>query len=330
MRILVADDDLGSRLVAQAVVEGLGHHCVVASDGAAAWQTYKESVPDVLVTDLMMPVVDGLELCRRIRTTEQDTYTYIVLVSSHGDRNDVLTGMQAGADDYLTKPLDPFELETRLLAAGRVTGLHAQLARYRADMAQLARTDALTGLRNRRGLPEELALLHARSQRYARSYSLALCDVDLFKSYNDTYGHQAGDDALRRVASALAAQTRDTDGLYRYGGEEFLLVLPEQTLPSVFLILERIRGTVQQLGMDDGAGSGLSGVTLSAGIASFVPGRDVTSEQLLREADEALYAAKSGGRNAVVAADPGRLIAQPPRDRPLVWMTPSAALPLPR
>jgi diguanylate cyclase (GGDEF)-like protein len=306
VNILVADDDLGSRLVAQAVVEGLGHECVVVADGASAWQAIEGHPPEVLVTDLMMPGMDGLELCRRIRAAERDSYTYIVLVTSLADRRDVLSGMQAGADDYLTKPLDPFELETRLLAAGRVTALHAELGRYRADLARLARTDPLTGLRNRQGLAEELALLHLRSERYDRNYAVAICDVDFFKAYNDTYGHQAGDEALRRVAATLSAQTRDSDGVFRYGGEEFLLILPEQTLPSALAVMERIRQAVQDLGIPHGADGAGSVLMLSTGIAAFLPGgRTVTSEELLREADEALYAAKSGGRNAVVAADAG-------------------------
>jgi diguanylate cyclase (GGDEF)-like protein len=254
----------------------------------------------------MMPGMDGLELCRRIRAAERDSYTYIVLVTSLADRRDVLSGMQAGADDYLTKPLDPFELETRLLAAGRVTALHAELGRYRAELARLARTDPLTGLRNRQGLAEELALLHLRSERYDRNYAVAICDVDFFKAYNDAYGHQAGDEALRSVAATLTAQTRESDGVYRYGGEEFLLILPEQTLPSAVAVMERIRRGVQELGIPHGAGGAGSVLMLSTGIAAFVPGgRTVTSEELLKEADEALYAAKSGGRNAVVAAEAG-------------------------
>jgi diguanylate cyclase (GGDEF)-like protein len=306
VNILVADDDLGSRLVAQAVVEGLGHECVVVADGAAAWQAIESHPPEVLVTDLMMPGMDGLELCRRIRAAEQDSYTYIVLVTSLAERRDVLSGMQAGADDYLTKPLDPFELETRLLAAGRVTALHADLGRCRADLVRLARTDPLTGLRNRQGLAEELALLHLRSERHDRNYAVAICDVDFFKAYNDAYGHQAGDDALRSVAATLTAQTRDGDGVYRYGGEEFLLILPEQTLPSAVAVMERIRRAVQDLGIPHGAGGAGSVVMLSTGIAAFLPGgRTVTSEELLREADKAVYAAKSRGRNAVVAAEAG-------------------------
>jgi PleD family two-component response regulator len=139
-------------------------------------------------------------------------------------------GVGEGADDYLVKPVDLFDLRSRLIAAQRVTGLHAELARHRAEVAHLARHDPLTQLGNRRSLDEDLTVLHARSLRYGRSYGLAICDIDCFKAYNDTVGHQAGDRALAAVAATIARQVRAGDGVYRYGGEEFVLVLPEQTL----------------------------------------------------------------------------------------------------
>jgi two-component system chemotaxis response regulator CheY len=211
--------------------------------------------------------------------------------------------MEAGADDYLTKPLDPVALETRLLAARRVTSLHLQLGDHRRQLAELARIDPLTNLGNRRSLGEDLAVLHARSRRYGRSYSLALLDVDHFKAYNDTYGHPAGDEALRAVASTLAVHARHTDGVYRYGGEEFLMVLPEQAPPGAIVVVERVRRAVEGLAIRHAAG--VAGVlTVSVGLAAFHPGRDVTGEELMKEADLALYDAKTAGRNAVVPATP--------------------------
>jgi PleD family two-component response regulator len=229
VKVLVADDDPGSLLVAKAAVERSGHECLAAADGDEAWALYLAHQPDVVVTDWMMPGMDGLALCRAIRAREADLYTYIVLLTSQGSRNDVLAGLEAGADDYVTKPLDPFVLHARLLVALRVTTLHADLAHYRKMLAQQARTDPLTGLHNRLKLSEDLERLHARSVRYAEDYCVAMCDVDNFKSYNDIYGHQAGDLALRAVAAALAGLGRTSDGVYRFGGEEFLLVLPNQS-----------------------------------------------------------------------------------------------------
>jgi diguanylate cyclase (GGDEF)-like protein len=303
MKVLVADDDRGSRLVAKAAVEQSGHECLVAADGDAAWELYQRYQPHVVVTDLRMPGLNGLALCRAIRSAEVDSYTYIVLVTAQASQDDILAGMEAGADDYVTKPLDPFTLHTRLLAALRVTSLHADMTRYRMALAEQARTDPLTKLYNRLKLTEDLGTLHTRSERYGQDYSLAICDVDNFKSYNDVYGHQAGDAALQAVAASLAGETRRSDGVYRYGGEEFLLVLPNQPLSNAMTVMERARAAVQALGIDHVGGS--SGVlTLSAGISAFMDGHRVGSGRLLKEADVALYAAKAAGRNRVtVSAD---------------------------
>ncbi len=241
MRVLVADDDLGSRLVAQAAAQAQGHHCVTAADGREAWRLMSQFRPDVLISDRDMPGLDGLTLCRQIRNSEQDGYTYIVLLTALGDPAEVTAGMQAGADDYLTKPLDPFELQTRLLAANRVTALHAELAAARSALLQQANTDPLTGLRNRLGLAADLEQLDHHSQRYGHSYCVAMCDIDFFKAYNDTYGHPAGDQALRSVAAILGDQVRKGDRLYRYGGEEFLILLPEQGVVEASAALERVR-----------------------------------------------------------------------------------------
>jgi diguanylate cyclase (GGDEF)-like protein len=301
LKVLVADDDPGSLMVAKAAVERSGHECVAAADGDEAWRLYLKHQPDVVVTDWMMPGMDGLALCRAIRAREADLYTYIVMLTSQGSRDDVLAGLEAGADDYVTKPLDPFVLHARLLVALRVTTLHADLAHYRKVLSQQARTDPLTGLHNRLKLSEDLEQLHARSERYAEEYCLAMCDVDNFKSYNDIYGHQAGDLALRAVAAALAGQTRKTDGVYRFGGEEFLLVLPGQTQAGAKVFMERALGSVRDLGIEH-TGDPAGQLTLSAGISAFTSDHKVGADQLLGEADAALYAAKAAGRNRVELA----------------------------
>jgi diguanylate cyclase (GGDEF)-like protein len=301
MRVLVADDDPGSLLVARAAVEQSGHECITAADGDAAWELYRSHRPHVVVTDLKMPGLDGLSLCRAIRAADQDAYTYLVLVTSHGSRDDVLAGMAAGADDYVTKPLDPFHLQTRLLAAHRVTTLHADLAHSRAALSEQARTDPLTGLHNRLKLSEDLEALHIRSERYAEDYCIALCDVDDFKSYNDTYGHVAGDSALQAVARSLTGQSRESDGVYRYGGEEFLLVFPRQNLRAALTAMERDLAGVSALGIPH-SGTAPGVLTLSAGVSAYTAGNRITSAALLQEADAAMYAAKKAGKNRVKAA----------------------------
>jgi diguanylate cyclase (GGDEF)-like protein len=307
MKVLVADDDLGSRLVAQAAVEQAGHTCMVAADGDAAWRIYHEHRPHAVVTDLMMPGLDGLALCRAIRAAERDAYTYVLLVTSQGERDDVLAGLQAGADDYVTKPLDPFTLHTRLLVAERITSLHADLARYRLALAEQARTDPLTKLYNRLRLAEDLEGLHARSERYEWDYSLAMCDVDNFKSFNDIYGHQSGDAALQAVATALSGQVRQGDAVYRFGGEEFLLVLPSQSWTTARIVVERARAAVEALGIQH-AGTASGMLTISAGISAYVPGHRMGYEHLLKEADAAMYEAKAAGRNRAEIAEAVRRI----------------------
>ncbi|KRE76634.1 diguanylate cyclase [Arthrobacter sp. Soil761] len=297
MMVLVADDDPGSLMVAKAAVERSGHSCLTASDGDEAWALFLEHQPDVVVTDWMMPGLDGLALCRAIRARTTDLYTYIMLLTSQGSRDDVLAGLEAGADDYVTKPLDPFVLHTRLLVAQRVTTLHADLAHYRTMLSHQARTDPLTGLSNRLKLTEDLQQLHARSLRYGEEYCLAMRDVDNFKSYNDIYGHQAGDFALQAVGAALATVARASDGVYRYGGEEFLLILPRQTLQGAKEMLERALHAVQTLNITH-SGDPTGHLTLSAGISAFAD-YHAEADNVLREADAALYAAKATGRNRV-------------------------------
>jgi diguanylate cyclase (GGDEF)-like protein len=303
MRILVVDDEPLSRHVLQAAVEQLGHQWTAAENGQAAWQCFNQDTPDVLITDLLMPEVDGLELCRRVRADTRAGYTYIILVTVLGERQDIVRGMDAGADDYLIKPVGLFDLQARLIAAQRVTDLHAELARHRAELAHLARHDPLTGLGNRRSLDEDLDVLLARSQRYGRRFALAMCDIDRFKAYNDTHGHQAGDQALRVVAATIAQELRGGDSVYRYGGEEFLLILPEQTPDTTLVAVERVRSAVQRLAIPHPAAGPGGILTLSAGIAAFDPDEAPTAEELLQRADAALYRAKAAGRNQLASAD---------------------------
>lgn len=303
MRILVADDDIGSRMVAEAAVVALGHDCAVAADGQAARRLIEDYRPDVLVTDWVMPGFDGLELCRSIRSDGRDGYIYVMVITSRSDRSDVLAAMEAGADDFVTKPLDPGNFQARLLAARRVTTLHSQLQQYRNELAHLARTDPLTQLRNRLSLTDDLELLHDKSSRYGRPYCLALCDVDFFKPFNDTYGHQAGDEALCSVSAALASGCRTADTIYRYGGEEFLILLPEQDLSGTLVAMDRMRHAVERLAIPHAqAGSGQL-LTVSVGVAAFVPPDLDTPADVLKMADAALYEAKATGRNRVVAAE---------------------------
>jgi len=257
------------------------------------------------MSDWMMPGLTGLELCRNIRADTAGGYTYIIMITSQGGHDEILEGMSAGADDYLIKPLDSDDLEARLIPAARVTSLHLQLSNQRVELDGLneelmaiARRDPLTGLRNRRALEEDLELLEARVTRYGHRYCMGLLDVDHFKSYNDTYGHPAGDVILQAVAVQLEDHARGGDALYRYGGEEFLCIFPEQSLATGTLAIQRMRIGVERLSIPH-ADNSLGVLTISAGMAMLDPGHTRSASEVLKEADEALYRAKQLGRNRV-------------------------------
>ena len=311
MRILVVDDDPTSRLLLRAAVEKLGHVCTDAASAASAWQILTQKETDVLVTDWMMPDVEGPELVRRIRADPTIPYVYVTLMTSLTEPRHLLQAMRAGADDYLTKPLEPLQLEARLIAAQRVTTLHRELDDARNSLLQSAMTDALTGVWNRRRLEEDVPRIHALAVRRGRPYSIALCDIDHFKDYNDALGHQEGDGVLKAVASTAAASLRISDSIYRYGGEEFLVVLVDEGPGALATVGERLRSRIEAMGVaHPTAPTGV--VTMSIGMASLDVGRD-DAEDLIRRADAALYRAKAEGRNRVVVASSSDKTLEPSR-----------------
>jgi two-component system cell cycle response regulator len=310
MRILIAEDHEASRLILNAAVRSLGHECLAAANGADAWQVFAHADVDVVISDRMMPVMDGIELCRRIRAHKPDRYTYFIFLTGLHERNEIVSGIEAGADDYLVKPLDVHELRMRLLVASRVTALHRQLSRQSAELAQLnrklfdqARTDSLTQLGSRLKLREDLETIYAGIDRYGYSCCAVMCDIDNFKLYNDTHGHLAGDEVLQSLARALLETIREGDRTYRYGGEEFLILMPEQSIDTGFAAAERHRQAVEDMAIphDGNPPSGI--VTISAGIAVLSNPLLKSVEAWLKEADAALYRAKQLGRNRVVVHD---------------------------
>jgi diguanylate cyclase (GGDEF)-like protein len=310
LRVLIADDEPVSRLMLQRAVQGCGHDANVVANGAEALQVVQTSEFDVVITDWVMPFMDGLELCRRVRERADASYTYIIVLTALGDKAHFLEGMEAGADDYLAKPFDAEELRARLIAAARVMDLHQRLARQNAELADLnraledtARTDPLTGVGNRLRLREDLEATQSRMDRYGAPYALALCDVDHFKAYNDRFGHPAGDTALRAVAQTIATECRAADRAYRYGGEEFLVLLPAQTAVGAAIAVNRMREAVQALAIPhiDNAPAGV--LTISGGIAVAVPKVTPNPGTVIAAADAALYQAKDAGRNRIMVAE---------------------------
>jgi diguanylate cyclase (GGDEF)-like protein len=301
----VADDDATSRLITEVALRHLGHQCETVADGAAAWDAFQSGSFDVVISDWMMPGQTGLELCANIRAVSSRAYTYLILVTGKQAFEHVLEGMDAGADDYLVKPLNPEDLQARLIAASRVTLLHSQLRDQRLELEGLnneltaiARRDPLTGLANRRALDEDLEELEARVGRYGHRYCIAVLDVDHFKSYNDSYGHQAGDRILQTISAALKDHARTGDRLYRYGGEEFLCIFPEQSLATGAKAIQRMRAGLERLAIPHPQ-SPFGVLTFSAGLATLEPGDSRSSSEVLKKADEALYRAKQLGRNRV-------------------------------
>jgi diguanylate cyclase (GGDEF)-like protein len=309
MKVLIAEDDSTSLLILRKAIENLGHECVIAGDGDAAWEQYLEVLPDVVITDRMMPGIDGSEVVRRIR--EQPRYCYVVMLTALSGDEHELAGMSAGADGYLAKPLDIAQLRFALIAAQRMTTVHRELADRESELeaanARLSdesRRDGLTGLGNRLRMREDLVRLDDSHRRYGHPYALALVDVDRFKAYNDRYGHLAGDEALRAVADALNGGLRSADFVYRYGGEELLVVLPEQTLDDSRLVVERLRQAVADAGIPHEDNSPFGVLTVSAGIAAATAHSGADAQVVLLAADKALYDAKSSGRNRVSTGTP--------------------------
>lgn len=310
MRILIADDDVTSRLTLKAILSKDGHECLCAEDGTTAWEMLSSEGIEVLLSDWMMPGVDGPELCRRVREELSASYIYIVLVTGLGDPEQVLEGMQAGADDYLVKPVRPFAVRTRMVAAERVTALHRQVAEFRAQLERAnvellgqSLTDALTGLGNRRRMEEDLTRAHARARRTARSYCVTLFDIDHFKLYNDRYGHLAGDEALRNVAWCLDKEVRAGESIYRYGGEEFLLLMPDCGVEGAVVAAGRIRTAVAEMAIPHDSSPAVPAVlTLSAGVSCWTAESGMPVEALVEQADRALYQAKTAGRNRLHVA----------------------------
>jgi diguanylate cyclase (GGDEF)-like protein len=315
VRVLVVDDDADGRATVARAVREAGYVCETAADGEEAWALHQRQPADVILADWVMPRAAGTELCRRVRAHDRDRYTYFVLVTALDDKDHLLGGMSSGADDYVVKPVDFDELRARLVAAERMIRAHRQLLgrnqalRRQSQRLRLAsRVDHLTGVANRVRLAVDLAAARARVAAEGLPCSVGLCDIDRFKQYNDHFGHRDGDGVLRVVAHTLVATLRGADSVYRYGGEEFLVLLAGQSLANARAAMERARRAVEDLGI----GAHPEGVvTISVGVAEsrtsdgaggeplVGDGIDASSDAWLRRADAALYRAKALGRNRV-------------------------------
>ncbi|MDW8326206.1 MAG: diguanylate cyclase [Anaerolineales bacterium] len=307
MKILIVDDDPVLRQILQTYLLRAGYEVALAEDGRVAWEMWQKEHTRLIITDWMMPVMDGPELIRRVRSASFPYYTYIIMLTAKEGKSDVIFGLEAGADDYLTKPFNAGELRARIAIGERILNLEANLNQALARMEELATHDPVTGLLNRRALYTHAEAELNRAQRNRKPLSLVMLDIDHFKQVNDQHGHLLGDKALHAVATTLAQNKRPYDWAGRWGGEEFLLVLPATDSQEAALVAERLRVGIQEMRVPLPDGGAIS-VQASLGVSTFEPGSAHTLDLLVHQADEALMRAKREGRNCVCVFDPNAAV----------------------
>jgi len=298
MKILIADDDPTIRTILLSALVRLGYRVEIAGDGDQAWSLLQAAqAPELAILDWKMPGMTGIEICRRLRERKDAVYVYVVLLTGLDTLTDLVAGLEAGADDYMTKPFKPAELNARLRSGRRVLDLQRELLAAQAQLSVLANHDSLTDLWNRRVILERLNQELARAEREKSPLGLILLDIDYFKRINDTLGHSRGDEVLRQVAQRLTEAVRPYDSVGRYGGEEFLIVVPNCNMHETFKVAERIRKTI----CDEPVASadGPIAVSASFGATAVLAEQDSDPKALIVAADRALYRAKELGRNRV-------------------------------
>lgn len=315
MNVLIAEDDPVLQHMLRTLLTKWGYEVVVAANGDAAWEILQgQDAPRLALLDWLMPGMDGVEICREARKRSAQAYRYLLVLSSKGDRVDVVDGLQSGADDYLTKPFHPDELRARLRAGERILMLEDKLVAAQQVLQFKASHDALTELLNRGAILETLQRELQRGRREKNSLGVLLLDLDHFKSINDRKGHDVGDEVLREASRRMLASVRSYDAVGRYGGEEFLILVPGCNSANACDRAEQIRvaiagSPIETLG-------GLIRVSASIGVASTVDGASWEADALVHAADVALYRAKRNGRNRVELALPvkGSSDTETPRD----------------
>src|SRR5262245_10579626 len=307
-RILIVDDHEDNVELLRARLEAWGYTSDSAGDGAEALKKIEESPPDLVLLDVMMPKIDGIEVARRVKANSNLPFIPIIMQTALDATENKVEGLNAGADDYITKPIDFAELKARLTSMLRIKRLQEELEERERQLLEanerlrhMSQTDGLTGLDNRRHLEERLGEMFEHARRLREPFACVMCDLDRFKSVNDSHGHQAGDAVLKQFARILRSEVREIDRVGRYGGEEFMLLLPGTVLDAAVTFAERLRAAVERhtFAFDDGT----LRRTMSAGVAAWPHPRLGTCDDLVRAADDALYVAKETGRNKVVRFD---------------------------
>ncbi|UCD87088.1 MAG: diguanylate cyclase [Desulfobacterales bacterium] len=300
-RILIVDDSRLIAHVAKTILTKRGHEVILAKDGKAGVEAAKSERPDIILLDLIMPVMDGYEVCEHLKQDDSTKEIPVIMVTSKAEAADKVKGLEMGALDYVTKPFDEGELVARVNIHLRLRELYEAVQEQNRQLQEMANRDGLTGLYNHRYFHEKLSQDFLRAKRYHEYLSCILFDIDHFKKFNDTYGHQTGDVVLRALASVIQRSTRESDLAARYGGEEFAIVLYHTDGQAAYEAAERFRQEVESNEVEDN-GKVLR-VTISLGIATFPHEKIHDSKELIEYADQALYKAKENGRNRVEAFD---------------------------
>lgn len=311
MKILIVEDSRSNLPLLKQYVERCGATAVCAEDGEAALRIFEQENPDIILLDIASQVVTGLSVTRQVRAMEKPgDWTPIIFLSSTGEDDDIEKGIAAGGDDYLLRPISEIALGAKIRAMQRLVlmrtsllSLTRKLDAANQELTRISSSDSLTGIANRRYFDEALSVEWRRARRHSNPVALLICDIDYLKLYNDTYGHTAGDECLRKVAATISRHSeRPSDTVARFGGEEFAVILAETTIGGALMVAEKIRTGVAELKMAH-ISSPFGEVTLSIGIASAAPGFDNPPDDLMQAATKALYRAKHEGRDRICRAD---------------------------
>jgi diguanylate cyclase (GGDEF)-like protein len=297
MKILIAEDDQISSRILEKNLTDWGYQAVLARSGQEAWDSLRDADLRMAILDWMMPGMDGIEICRKIRLRKKYNYTYIILLSAKDRKQDIIAGLSSGADDYMTKPVNFLELKARLQTGRRIVDLEDKLLLIQNQLKDIASRDSLTKLWNRAEIIKFLREELERGQRERKPTGVIMLDIDHFKKINDFYGHHIGDMAILFIVSRLKKKVRKSDKIGRYGGDEIIVILPNCGTHEITIVAERLRAAVARRSIKTETGT--IPLTISIGCASSESSSLPTAERLIKQSDEALLKAKNLGRNCV-------------------------------